>query len=86
MQNEIVRKLNCQLEHGFGRDADVGYVMAEVRIDTNTLESAFSLLKRGIMGTWHRISAKHLAAYLVRSLSASIAGSLPPCSWTHCVI
>jgi transposase-like protein len=33
-------------------------------IHTNTVESAFSLLKRGIMGTWHRISAKHLAAYL----------------------
>lgn len=31
---------------------------------TNTVESAFSLLKRGIMGTWHKISAKHLAAYL----------------------
>jgi transposase-like protein len=33
-------------------------------IYTNTVESAFSLLKRGIMGTWHRISAKHLPAYL----------------------
>jgi transposase-like protein len=33
-------------------------------IHTNTVESAFSLLKRGIIGTWHRISAKHLAAYL----------------------
>jgi transposase-like protein len=33
-------------------------------IHTNTVESAFSLLKRGIMGTWHRISAKHLQAYL----------------------
>ncbi|HZD93620.1 MAG TPA: transposase [Candidatus Sulfotelmatobacter sp.] len=31
---------------------------------TSTVESAFSLLKRGIMGTWHKISAKHLAAYL----------------------
>jgi hypothetical protein len=31
---------------------------------TNGGESAFSLLKRGIMGTWHKISAKHLAAYL----------------------
>ena len=29
-------------------------------IHTNTVESAFSLLKRGIMGTWHKISAKHL--------------------------
>jgi len=33
-------------------------------ISTNTVESAFSLLKRGIMGTWHKISAKHLPAYL----------------------
>jgi transposase-like protein len=33
-------------------------------ITTNTIESAFSLLKRGIIGSWHKISAKHLAAYL----------------------
>jgi transposase-like protein len=32
-------------------------------IHTNSIESAFSLLKRGIMGTWHKISAKHLQAY-----------------------
>jgi transposase-like protein len=33
-------------------------------IHTNTVESAFSLLKRGVIGTWHRVSAKHLEAYL----------------------
>jgi transposase-like protein len=33
-------------------------------IHTNTVENAFSLLKRGIIGTWHKISAKHLPAYL----------------------
>jgi transposase-like protein len=33
-------------------------------VTTNTVESAFSLLKRGIMGSWHKISAKHLPAYL----------------------
>jgi transposase-like protein len=33
-------------------------------IHTNTVESAFSLLKRGVIGTWHKISAKHLQAYL----------------------
>jgi transposase-like protein len=38
------------------------YVMGEVH--TNTVENAFSLLKRGVMGTWHRISPKHLASYL----------------------
>jgi transposase-like protein len=33
-------------------------------VHTNTIESAFSLLKRGIVGTWHNISVKHLQAYL----------------------
>lgn len=37
------------------------YVQGDVH--TNTVESAFSLLKRGIMGTWHKVSAKHLQAY-----------------------
>jgi transposase-like protein len=38
------------------------YVSGDVH--TNTVESAFSLLKRGIVGTWHNISVKHLPAYL----------------------
>jgi len=38
------------------------YVNGDVH--TNTVESAFSLFKRGIMGTWHRMSVKHLPAYL----------------------
>lgn len=33
-------------------------------VHTNTIENAFSLLKRGLMGTWHKLSAKHLPAYL----------------------
>jgi transposase-like protein len=40
------------------------YVRFGTDIHTNTVESAFSLLKRGIIGSWHKISAKHLAAYL----------------------
>jgi transposase-like protein len=39
-------------------------IYVEGEVHTNTVESAFSLLKRGIIGTWHRVSAKHLAAYL----------------------
>lgn len=38
------------------------YVMGDIH--TNTVESAFSLLKRGIMGTWHKVSVKHLPTYL----------------------
>ncbi len=33
-------------------------------VHTNTVESAFSLLKRGIIGTWHKVSVKHLPVYL----------------------
>jgi transposase-like protein len=40
------------------------YVRPGTDIHTNSVESAFSLLKRGIIGTWHRLSAKHLQAYL----------------------
>jgi transposase-like protein len=38
------------------------YVMGDIH--TNTIENAFSLFKRGVRGTWHHISAKHLASYL----------------------
>jgi transposase-like protein len=38
------------------------YVIGDTH--TNTIESAFSLFKRGVRGTWHHVSAKHLAAYL----------------------
>ncbi len=38
------------------------YVIGDTH--TNTIENAFSLFKRGIMGSWHHISPKHLTAYL----------------------
>lgn len=40
------------------------YVRFGTDIHTNTVENAFSLLKRGIIGSWHKVSAKHLPAYL----------------------
>ena len=49
-------------QHKTIRHRDKVYVDGDIH--TNTVENAFSLLKRGIMGTWHKISAKHLAAYL----------------------
>lgn len=39
-------------------------VYVEGDVTTNGIESAFSLLKRGIIGSWHKVSAKHLEAYL----------------------
>jgi transposase-like protein len=49
-------------KHKTIRHRDKVYVDGDIH--TNTVENAFSLLKRGIMGTWHKISAKHLPAYL----------------------
>lgn len=49
-------------QHETIKHKDRVYVRGEVH--TNTVESAFSLLKRGIVGSWHKISAKHLSAYL----------------------
>jgi transposase-like protein len=36
----------------------------DLKVHTNTVESKFSLLKRGIVGTFHQISKKHLPLYL----------------------
>jgi transposase-like protein len=53
--------------HGRARHQSVNHT-AKVYVDgdvtTNGIESAFSLLKRGILGSWHKVSAKHLEAYL----------------------
>jgi transposase-like protein len=52
MQKNLHKTINHSLEYAHGD------------VHTNTVESAFSLLKRGIVGTWHKVSAKHLPAYL----------------------
>jgi transposase-like protein len=52
----IPKEKHKTIRHSFGI-----YVQGDVH--TNTVESAFSLLKRGVLGTWHRLSAKHLQAY-----------------------
>ena len=36
----------------------------DFKVHTNTAESKFSLLKRGIIGTFHQVSKKHLPLYL----------------------
>jgi ISXO2-like transposase domain/Transposase zinc-ribbon domain len=37
------------------------YAMGDIH--TNTIENAFSLFKRGLYGTFHQVSTKHLARY-----------------------
>jgi transposase-like protein len=53
----VGRKRHKTINHSSGH-----YVDGDIH--TNTVENAFSLLKRGIIGSWHKISAKHLPAYL----------------------
>lgn len=45
------------VNHGIGE-----YVRGNVH--TNTIEGYFSILKRGIIGTYHHVSAEHLKRYL----------------------
>ena len=61
---DLARKLET-LEQKYTHevvDHAVQYVRGNVH--TNSLENFWSLLKRGIVGTWHKVSAKHLPAYL----------------------
>ncbi len=48
-----------------GRHRMIDHITAYVKGDnhTNTIENAFSLLKRGIYGTFHMVSIKHLGRY-----------------------
>lgn len=40
------------------------YVRPGTDIHSNTIEGVFSLIRRGVMGTFHSVSRKHLANYL----------------------
>jgi transposase-like protein len=49
-------------KHGVVRHSAGEYVRGIVH--TNSVESAFSLLKRGVIGSFHQLSTKHLQRYL----------------------
>ncbi len=49
-------------KHNTIRHRDKIYVRGDVH--TNTVESAFSLFKRGLTGAFHKVSLKHLQRYL----------------------
>jgi transposase-like protein len=50
------------VRHSKIRHSAKEYVRGEVH--TNTVENAFSLLKRAVIGTYHQLSIKHLQRYL----------------------
>jgi len=49
------------VNHGVG---EYGRRLDVMTVHTNTVESSFSLLKRGIVGSFHSVSRKHLHRYL----------------------
>ena len=60
-------KVYAKIEKGFAGHETVSHSIGEyVRGDahTNTVENYFSILKRGITGTYHHVSQQHLRRYL----------------------
>lgn len=57
-------------DYALDTDGDLSHTSISSRPDvyppihTNTVESAFSLLKRGLIGSFHRVTIKHLHRYL----------------------
>jgi transposase-like protein len=50
--------------HEVVRHVDGEYVRRGTDVHSNTIEGVFSLIRRGVMGTFHSISRKHLPNYL----------------------
>jgi transposase-like protein len=58
----ILAKMGQLEKHRTVKHAEGNYVQGIAH--TNTVESAFSLFKRGIVGSFHKISGKHMHRYL----------------------
>ena len=60
------RKMPPVYDHKSIKHSEKRYVRkdGDLKVHTNTVESKFSLLKRGIIGTFHQVSKKHLPLYL----------------------
>ena len=56
------RKLKDDFPHGFVRHAQEEYVVGAIH--TQSIDSFWSLIKRGVMGTFHKVSKKYLQLYV----------------------
>lgn len=52
------------LKRRYNHDSVKHSISEYVRGDVHTMESVWSVLKRSIHGTWHRVSPKHLGKYV----------------------
>ena len=56
------RKLGREFPHGIVRHTAGEYVVGAIH--TQTIDSFWSLMKRGVMGTFHKVSKKYLPLYV----------------------
>ena len=56
------RHVGKQFPHGVVRHSVGEYVVGSIH--TQTIDSFWSLLKRGVMGTFHKVSAKYMPLYV----------------------
>lgn len=56
------RRLDPSYKHGLVHHADGEYVCGAIH--TNTIEGFWSIVKRGIVGTFHKVSKKYLHLYV----------------------
>ena len=56
------RKLDPSIPHGMVHHAEGEYVCGAIH--TNTIEGFWSIVKRGIVGTFHKVSKKYLHLYV----------------------
>ena len=56
------RKLGIDFPHGYVRHSEDEYVHGAIH--TNTIEGFWSMVKRGIMGSFHKVSKKYLPLYV----------------------
>jgi transposase-like protein len=61
-EHKAYRSLGKWYRHGFVRHAQDEYVHGAIH--TQTIEGFWSLVKRGIMGTFHKVSRKYLPLYV----------------------
>lgn len=62
-ESGAMRKAGVELEHHQSVNHTIGeYVRGDIH--TNTIEGYFSIMKRGIHGTYHHVSQQHLKRYL----------------------
>jgi hypothetical protein len=61
-QGKGYRGLDAEFPHGMVNHGAGQYVVGAIH--TNTIEGFWSILKRGVMGTFHKVSAKYLPLYI----------------------